>query len=453
MDNLKIIDKDFKKDLLYYSPSIKTPYHDSINVIFADFTASSRPSPMVEYYVTNKVLPYYSNTHSNAYCGILMKEKLLNAKKYIRRSMNINTDKRIIFTGNGTTAATNHLIYCMNLCEHDNINIYVSIYEHHSNYLPWLELHNKNDHIKVIIIPPTDDLLIDTDFLENSIKNSPKDTYNIISITACSNVIGIMYDIPSIYKMLQKYNTDGKKNILLADYACCAPYMKIDANYVDALFLSPHKFLGGHSTPGLLVADKKLFCEELAPFAPGGGCVKKVCKNGVVYSKDIEKKESGGTPNIVGTIKTGFIFALKDKLIDLIHHNEKVITGYVFKKFEDMRNRKKDLVVIMPEKIDNRLPIVCFNIKNYHYNLIVVLLNDLFGIQTRGGISCTSLLSDHIKKLYDIDGWCRVTFNWLMDKEEVDYIIESIEYVVNNIAKYENKYKYDKDTNLYEFIK
>ena len=451
MDYYKISPK-IKDLLIYKSPPIKTPFHNDIKIVFADVIASGRPSPLVEQYISEKILPYYSNTHSNAYCGIMMKNLVNETKNYIRECLHIDKSKKIIFTGSGTTCAINHLIYCLKLDNLPKVNIFVSAYEHHSNYLPWIEMSKRSKNINFYVIPPTNNFDINMDFIENIIKKD-NEIVNIISITACSNVLGIRMNIKDIYDKLQKYNTCeccyGKRNLLFIDYACNAPYDEMDGRYADAIFFSPHKFLGGVATPGVLLANKELFHNQ-SPFIPGGGCVKKVCKQYIEYEKDVEKRETAGTPNIIGIIKIKKILELKSIFKNVIQKNEHAITKYIFNKFQELQNKYKNLIVLLPDlNLDYRLPIVCIAIKEVHYNFLVTLLSDLFGIQTRGGVSCTGILADLIKNKYDIVGWCRISFNWLMDQEEIDYILNSVEFVIQNHNQYKDYYEYNEKENLY----
>lgn len=452
MDYYKISPK-IKDLLVYKSPNIKTPFHNNIKLIFADVIASGRPSPLIEKYMNEHILPYYSNTHSNAYCGIMMKNLVNETKNYIRECLHVDKSKKIIFTGSGTTCAINHLVYCLKLENLPKVNIFVSAYEHHSNYLPWIEMSKRsNTNIKFNVIPATNDLDIDPNYIDNLIAQN-QDAVNIISITACSNVLGIRINIKNIYDKLQKYNTCdccyGKKNLLFIDYACNAPYDEIDGRYADAIFMSPHKFLGGIGTPGILLANKELFHNQ-APFIPGGGCVKKVCSKYIEYEKDVEKRETAGTPNIIGIIKIKKILELKSVFKNIIQKNEHAITKYVFNKFSEFQNKYNKLIVLLPnQKLDHRLPIVCMAIRGIHYNFIVALLSDLFGIQTRGGVSCTGILAELIKKKYDIVGWCRLSFNWLMNQDEIDYILNSVEFVIQNHDQYKQYYQYNEKDNLF----
>ena len=155
------------------------------------------------------------------------------------------------------------------------------------------------------------------------------------------------------------------------DYACSAPYIVIDSSVCDALFFSPHKFIGGISTPGILIVNKNLFLND-TPYEPGGGCVKKVCSKEIIYQDDIEKKESAGTPNIVGIIKLKKVFQLKKIYQSYIIKKEHEISKYVFGRFSQLTKKYTNLQVLLNDvDVDNRLPIVCMSIKNVHYNSLL----------------------------------------------------------------------------------
>jgi len=457
MDNSNMDIPDNVRDIICYPPPhINTPLKRNIKVLFADYIASGRPSPYIEKYISSKILPYYSNTHSNAYCGTYMKNQIKRTKDYMRQIFNITKNYKIIFSGNGTTSATNHLIALLDISHLPSANIFLSIYEHHSNYIPWIELQKKNKNVTIHIIPIDADYNIDTKWLDEKLASLQKDCLNIVSITGCSNVTGILVDVANISAIVNKYNKTKcewiyKTNVLFVDYACSAPYIPIDTTITDALFFSPHKFIGGVSTPGILIVNKNLFMND-SPYEPGGGCVKKVCSKGIIYQDDIEKKESAGTPNIVGIIKLRKVFRLKQIFIGTIQQKEHAIAKYVFDRFDALSVRYPVMQVLLGKMhVSNRLPIICICVKDMHYNLIVALLNDLFGIQTRGGVSCTGLFAELIERMYKIKGWCRISFHWLMTKLEIDYIIGAVEFIVKDGDKYRDLYEYDKRSNLYEY--
>lgn len=235
------------------------------------------------------------------------------------------------------------------------------------------------------------------------------------------------------------------------DCACSAPYTEIDASKVDALVFSGHKFLGGTCTPGVLIAHKKLFTKK-SPFIVGGGCVESANKCGVTYSDNIETKESAGTPNIIGIIKLGYVLDIKDQYKHMIYNNEHEILKYVHTEFTKLSEKYDVLKVIMLNKnLDRRLPIISFKITDLDHNFIVQLLNDLYGIQTRGGTSCCGLLGEFLNNTYNINGWVRITFNYIMSQEDIDFIINAVEFIINNGKSYEKYYKFDKNEDIYVF--
>jgi len=421
--NLKILE-----DGLYYkSMYIKTPLVDNIKILYADYTGSGLPSPIIDSYLTNYIYPYYANTHSNSFCSQYMNNQIELTKSYIKKTMNVKSNQSILFTGNGTTGATNHLINSLNFNKYNKINIIISLYEHHSNFLPWIEKSKVYDNINIILIPLKDGL-IDYNKYAEILSQLNKFDLNITSITACSNVSGIKTNLIKIRQIINYYF--GNRGLLFVDYACSAPYVKIDASICNAIFISPHKLIGGNSTPGLLIADTNLFMNS-CPYAPGGGCVKKANDEIIEYIDDIEERESSGTPNIIGIIKIRLALILKDKLFHVITHNEDEILKYVHYKLYEIKNKYPQLTVLYLNKyLDNRLPIICISLPNLHFNEIVKLMNDKYGIQTRGGISCSGLFAKYIENTMNIKGWCRISFHWSMKPSDVDYILYAIESIV-----------------------
>lgn len=410
------IDEWTRKRLLYPSPIIRTPFHRSIESIYCDYIATGRSSPYIEEYVNDNILPIYGNIHSNSSYGTKMTKMVKKTRTCMRKIFNIPPSHKIIFTGNGATQSINHLIQTMGSNINSHTHIYISVYEHNSNYLPWTKT-----KAKIHIIPLNENG--DIDYQKLNYELQQQSGFKIISITACSNVTGIRTNIPLVQDFAKNNNA-----LLFIDYACSAPYD--DIIITDACFISPHKFLGGNSTPGVLIARADLFND--IPFLPGGGSVTYIDSTNIDYDSDIEKRESGGTPNIVGIIKLKAIFMLKESFKQNIKDNEEFIMKYVFDKFMDC---PKNLIVLFPNN-RFRLPILTFSIYKCHFNLTVKLLNDIFGIQSRGGNMCCGLLAEYLNS----DGWCRISFNWIQTKYEIDRIIFAIKYVAQNWYKYEHYY-------------
>jgi selenocysteine lyase/cysteine desulfurase len=435
-------------DILYESPIISTPLRKSVKIVFADDTASGRPCKLIDSKMINEIHPYYSNTHSNAFTGIMMKNLIKDTKLRIRKTYDLDKSHKIIFTGSGTTGAINHLVGSIDFNKYKETHIFISTYEHYSNHLPWVEKSKDEEHIKIRLIPIKNDD-IDFDWLNDNIQKDCE-ILNIVSITACSNVTGIITDLPKLKTIIKSHNDVEKSHIyLFIDCACLAPYEIMNLHDVDACFISMHKFLGGQTAPGILIARQNLFTKS-HPYNPGGGCVKKASAYDIQYEDDLEKKESGGTPNILGIIRTKFVYELREKYMHTIVTNEKYITQYIHEKFEKICTKNTNVRVIMLSKLtERRLPIISLSIKDLHYNFVVALLNDLFGIQTRGGISCNGIFGDHIKKKYDMDGWCRITFSWLMSKQTIDYILSALTYVAKFGKHYKSLYTFNTETNLF----
>jgi selenocysteine lyase/cysteine desulfurase len=442
--------------MTYGHPKIQTPF-GSRYLINADVTASGYPNKNIEKIMSNQVLPYYANTHSNAYCGRLMSHYIEQSKESVRKSVNANSSDRIIFTGNGCSGSINHLIHCLDLKSHnpETTVVLISRAEHHSNHLVWTHL-----PVTLIYLPVLSTGLIDISALERRLQKFKDYPNKIVSLIATSNVNGVHQDTSAFSQLVHQY-----QGVIFWDYAASAPYIpinmhrqttsKLTGDYFDAIFISPHKFFGGQGTPGLLVANQSLFKNKV-PFCPGGGTVRFVCPSFQTYTENIEVKETGGTPDITGSIKVGLVFDLKSKYQNLISAREQQLTQWVQSRLLKIRNLK----LLNPIGNLNRMPIFIFNLPPLHYNLVVVLLNDLFGIQTRGGISCCSLLAQDLLKLNTGDqkkiynqivndkgvpanyGWCRLSLHYCLPDHVIEYIIRSVEMIARWGQSLQKLYKY-----------
>jgi selenocysteine lyase/cysteine desulfurase len=441
---------------------IVTPFGPRF-LINADSTASGFPHRQVEKFLENNVLPYYSNTHSNALPGQIMSHYIKIAKREIRRQCNASEEDVLLFTGNGCTGAINHLIHLLGLSKlpPEKLAVITSISEHHSNYLPWVELGAQLELIGI-----DGDGLLDTDQLEALLKEISPGKAVYVTLSAASNVTGVIQRVGRVNQLVHRYG--GR---IFWDYAASAPYVDIDLrpnpdgmDYADAIFLSPHKFLGGPGSPGLLIVNKRLV-KTSKPFNPGGGTVRFVCSRYRVYIEDYESRETGGTPNIIGCIRAGLAFVLKRRLFPLIERRDRELTGYV--QSELLKIEQLDL--LNPIGNSDRLPIFAFVVPRLHYNYVVTLLSDLFGIATRGGVSCCSLLAqdllkcdratqDRLKRLIvggrgipDYYGWCRVSFHYTMPNYVVDYIVAAIGWIARHGHLLLDQYKYNPQTNCWSF--
>jgi selenocysteine lyase/cysteine desulfurase len=457
----------FSKNL-YGIPLVEGPYGE-IPLIYADHTASGQPFRKIEDYLRVNIHPKYANTHSNAYAGRMMAKMVALSKDHVRESINANkTDDMVIYTGYGSSTAITHFIHLLDIYSYtDRMGVkplvLITDFEHNSNFLPW-----KFAPVETIVVVTDDETgLIDMAKLELVLKEHTKNERLVVaSFSAGSNITGLVQDVVAISKLLHSY-----KCIVSFDYAAVGPYVEIDMHpqeegaYIDAIFISPHKFLGGPGTPGLLVINKSL-ARNKCPFYPSGGTVRYTSDETTIFSTNVETKESGGTPNILGCIRCGLVFNLKDRLLPYILQKEEQIVKYVKRRLAKM----KQVELLLPNKpISKQVPIFPFVISPLHYNFVVVLLNDLFGIQTRGGVSCSGI---YAKKLLHLDeekkreraivetilndrgvpadyGWCRVTFHYTMTWTTIRYILDAIELVSKFGECFLPLYNYDENTNTW----
>ncbi|KAI8822288.1 aminotransferase, class V [Chytriomyces cf. hyalinus JEL632] len=346
-----------------------------VRLVQCDQTASSIPLKIIEDFLSARVYPFYTNTHSNNVLGQNMSRLFADAKRKVMSGLNASTtDYSLIFTGSGCSGAVNHLIH---LIRHkvEASTVIVSEAEHYSNLLPWFHVAKR----VILLSTQSKSGIVNIDQLDSAIRIHLVNGPVIVSMTACSNVTGAIQPVEGIARVCREWKVP-----CFFDYATSGPYVPIDLtrDLPDAVFLSSHKFPGGPSGPGILVV-KKTIVDASVSYTPGGGTVQRVSsKTGPVYSEDLETRETGGTPNILGIIRTGLAFEIKSHYIDEIWKEELALTR-TFQSYLDI------------------LPIFAFQVKNKHPNLVVALLSDEFGVTTRGGVSCAGVFAEKLLALTD----------------------------------------------------
>ena len=463
--------QQFRKNIIGVDQEFHTPYGNK-KIVYTDWTASGRLYRPIEEKMLNDFGPFVANTHTETtVSGTAMTKAYHKAKSIIKKHVNSNEDDVLIIAGNGMTGVVNKFQRILGLKVPENLRkfskipdevrpvIFISHMEHHSNQTSWLET-----MAKVEIVPPGEQGLFSLENLEELIKKYEDTTFKIVSISACSNVTGLQNPVHEVAKLIHKYG-----GVCFADYACSAPYVDINMHpedkdaYLDAIFFSPHKFLGGPGTSGILVFNKKLY-KNMIPDCPGGGTVAFTNPWGEhKYLDNIEEREDGGTPGFLQTIKTALAIKLKEQMgTKEILSREHEILNRIFSEFNKIPNLN-----VLAGQHEDRLGVVSFYIDDLHYNLGVKLLNDRFGIQTRGGCSCAGTyghyllhvdyetsheLTDEIS-LGDLSrkpGWIRLSIHPTLTNEEVDYVCESIKSLAEHFVEWSKDYTYNNQSN--EFV-
>jgi selenocysteine lyase/cysteine desulfurase len=470
MDNLENYFCEFRENIIGINQEFESPYGKK-KIIYADWIASGRLYFPIEKTLIENFGPYVGNTHSeSSVTGTTMTKAYHKSKKIIKKHVNASKDDVLIFAGFGMTAAINKFQRLLGLKVCEQLNKYTSIpmnekpvvfithMEHHSNHTSWLET-----ICDVVIIEPDDNGLVNLNHFNHLLKLYENRNLKIGSFTASSNVTGIQPQYHLMAKMVHEYG-----GICFIDFAAAAPYIEINMHpkdpmeKLDAIFFSPHKFLGGPGTSGVLIFDSKLYNRKI-PDHPGGGTVDWTNPwGGHKYIQDIETREDGGTPGFLQAIKTALAIELKEEMgIRNILDREHELLEIAFDRF-----LKIPTLHILAQETKERLGIISFYVEDIHYNLIVKLLNDLYGIQVRGGCSCAGTYGHYLlhvdptrsKRITDKinhgdlsekPGWVRLSIHPTMTNEELNYILNAIDDIIKNIGEWSKDYYYSSKTNEY----
>jgi selenocysteine lyase/cysteine desulfurase len=462
--------QQFRENIVGIDQKFESPYGEK-EIVYADWTASGRLYRPIENKLLNEIGPFVANTHTEtAITGSVMTMAYHDAREIIKKHVNASSEDILITEGSGMTGVINKfqrilgLKISENLKAHTTISddlrpiVFITHMEHHSNQTSWLET---IADVEIIASQPSG--LICLNSFEKLLKQYQNRPMKIASVTACSNVTGIRTDYHKIASIIHQYG-----GLCFVDFACSAPYVAIDMHpresdsYLDAIFFSPHKFLGGPGTSGVLIFNKKLY-KNTVPDNPGGGTVNYTNPWGDHdYVDDIESREDGGTPGFLQTIKIALSIQLKEKMgVKNIMEREHEINKIIFKRLSEIPY----LNILAAEHTD-RLGIFSFFIADTHFNLIVKLLNDRYGVQTRGGCSCAGtyghfllnvdqVTSKSIEKkilagcMVERPGWIRMSIHPTMTDVEINFVCNAVRDVAKNYKKWEADYQYDVIKNEY----
>jgi selenocysteine lyase/cysteine desulfurase len=459
MDGFAEVARFFRQNEVGRRACIETPFGRRL-LCYADLTATGRYLHFVEAWI-RQLRPYYANTHTAiSSTGRVMTELREEARRVIGRAVHAADDDVVLFVGAGATAALNKLVGLIGLRISEPLErefnlsahipralrpvVLVGPYEHHSNELPWIE-----SVAEVVEVGLTGEGRIDLEDLDRKLAMFSERPLKIGAFSAASNVTGVLSDVGAIARHLHAAGA-----LAVLDYAAAAPYVPIDmhpadpAERLDAVAMSPHKFVGGPQASGVLIASAALFRSKV-PERPGGGTVDYVAgpeRSSIDYTAHLHEREEGGTPAIVGDIRAGVAFLVKDMIgAPRVLEHETVLSAAALRRLA----AHPRIRVLGPQHGVPRLAILSFNIEGLHHDLVSALLDHLFGIQNRAGCACAgpyghrllgidAALSERYRRqiargnLGLKPGWVRLTLPYYASAEDVEFILAAVEFVADH---------------------
>lgn len=433
----------------------------SHSLVYADYVASGRALRQIESFVMERILPYYSNSHTEAsYCGSFCTQTRLAARRYLAEQLGATADYSVLFTGNGATAGINRLVNLLGVArkvrEGRRVIVLVGPYEHHSNLLPWRET-----GAQVIELPESTQGGPDLAVLESLLQQHQSADCLVGAFSAASNVTGIVTDVDAVCRLMRRHDA-----VCIWDYACGAPYLPMSmkvgtAEARDAIVYSSHKFPGGPAASGITVV-RNAIVDAKVPTWPGGGTVSFVSPWTHVYSENLIHREEAGTPNVVGDIRAALVMMVKQALG----------ADWLAERQQQLRNRALQVWLDNPHidllgstTAEQCLPIFSFRVRDdagghVHHQFFTRLLSDVHGIQARGGCACAGsyahrllgLDEQHSDQLLaalqsgsemEKPGWVRLNLSALMSDARVDQVIDAVDKLSRNANHYRDHYIVD----------
>ncbi|MBN1158840.1 MAG: aminotransferase class V-fold PLP-dependent enzyme [Bacteroidales bacterium] len=472
MSSLESYFSTFRKNIVGIDSSYQTPYGKK-KIVYLDWVASGRLYKPIEDKLQYDFGPFVANTHTEtSETGSRMTHSYHHAHETIKGHVNAGPEDIIITAGSGMTSVVNKLQRILGLKsgkkyksgDKDMKNrpvVFITHMEHHSNQTSWYET-----IADVVVLQPDKNLLVNLEELNRKLKDYRDRRFKIGAFTACSNVTGITTPYHEMAEIMHRNN-----GLCFIDFAASAPYVGIDMcpsdpmQRLDAIYFSPHKFLGGPGSSGVLVFDSSLYNSEI-PDDPGGGTVDWTNPWGEYkYVDDIEAREDGGTPGFLQAIRAALALNLKEKMnVQKILEREEELVNTALEGIRGIPGIK-----ILAGNVVQRLGIVSFCHEKIHFNLIVKLLSDRFGIQARGGCACAGtyghyLLELSYNKSHEITekishgdlsekpGWVRISMHPTMTDRELFYFLDSLKEIVRKYDKWKKDYIYNPKKNEFEHI-
>ncbi len=447
--------EDLAQGLIGKGVEIETPFGKR-RLVYADYVASGRALMQVESFILTEVLPFYANSHTEAsHCGAHVTRLRREARAAIAECCGAGAEHAVIFAGSGATAGLNRLVALLGAGP--GVRVVIGPYEHHSNILPWRE-----SGAEVVELGEAPGGGPDLGELAAALRAPGR---VIVALSAASNVTGILSDVEGITRQVK-----AAGGVMVWDYAGGGPYLPIAMEpgpgaRIDAIVTSPHKFAGGPGASGVMIVRRDAVVSS-RPTWPGGGTVRFVSSSAHDYLESLEAREEAGTPNVLGDIRAGLAFVVKDAIgAARLAESNAALARQGLAALAAMPG-----VQVLGLTEAARLPIFSIRLRMgdgwLNPQLAARMLSDHFGIQARGGCACAGPYAHRLLGVDEAEsatlradilagndrvkpGFLRFNLSALMTAAEVAFILQSLARLAREAKALAAPYAWDQDAALY----
>lgn len=354
----------------------------------------------------------YANIHRALY-DIASKatDMFEGVREQVGKFIGSDSPASIIFTRNASEAL-NLAAYIEGQKLAPGDQIMVSVAGHHSNVLPWMRL-SKEKKLKLTWIEVGGDGRLDIEGFKKSLSKKTK----LVAFEQVSNVLAY---VNPVKEMIAAAHEVGARVVVDAAQSSCRMPIDVADLDVDYMAFSGHKMYGPTGS-GWLYAKKELLADA-TPLLSGGGTIKKVTREEIVWA-DSPFKFEAGTPDIASVIGLGAtLHYLSVVGMEAVWEHDQQVMEYALTELKKL----PWVDLFGPADRESRAAIFSFLVHDardtvIHPHDVAEICNSL-GVAIRGGHHCAQPLMQAL----GVETVNRASVGMYNSAEDIDRLVEAL---------------------------